>query len=231
VVVRPRVLVVDDEPKVVEACRLYLEHAGFEVAVAFNGAQALDEVALHPPALVVLDVLLPRLDGREVLRRLRGSGSRVPVLLLTALTAEADRIEGLDAGADDYLSKPFSPRELVARVRAVLRRAPESADDGVVVHGVVRIDPARRGATCAGQSVSLSPREYDLLLALARAGGRVLSRAELLDRAFGADRAVLERTVDVHVRNLRRKLEPDPAAPRLIRTVPGAGYRLDGGGA
>ena len=223
-----RILVVDDEKKIVESCRLYLEHAGYEVLTAFNGTQALEEAAAGRPDLVVLDLLLPRLDGREVCRRLRASGSRVPILMLTALSTEDDRIHGLDLGADDYLVKPFSPRELVARVRAILRRTGAVPDGGTLAFGDLVIDTARHAITVRGAPAEVTPKEFALLLALARQPSRAFSRAQLVAAAFGDESEVLERTVDVHVMNLRRKIEADPARPRFVVTVFGVGYRFEG---
>jgi DNA-binding response OmpR family regulator len=220
-----RVLVVDDEKKIVESCRLYLEHAGYEVVCAYNGEQALAEASDSRPDLVVLDLMLPRVDGLEVCRRLR-AGSQVPILMLTARSTEEDKLLGLGLGADDYLVKPFSPRELVARVRAILRRAPPAG--AVLRFGALEIDPERHEVRRGGEPVTLTPREFDLLAALARAPGRAFTRARLVAAAFGEDSEVLERTVDAHVMNLRRKIEDDPAAPRLVVTVPGVGYRFAG---
>jgi DNA-binding response OmpR family regulator len=220
-----RVLVVDDEKKIVESCRLYLEHAGYEVVCAYNGEQALAEARDSRPDLVVLDLMLPRVDGLEVCRRLR-AGSQVPILMLTARSTEEDKLLGLGLGADDYLVKPFSPRELVARVRAILRRAPPAG--AVLRFGALEIDPERHEVRRGGEPVTLTPREFDLLAALARAPGRAFTRARLVAAAFGEDSEVLERTVDAHVMNLRRKIEDDPAAPRLVVTVPGVGYRFAG---
>ncbi len=220
-----RILVVDDEKKIVESCRLYLEHAGFEVVCAYNGEQALDEARESRPDLVVLDLMLPRVDGLEVCRRLRAD-SQVPILMLSALSTEADKLAGLNLGADDYLTKPFSPRELVARVRAILRRAPPAG--APLRFGLLEIDGERHEVRRRGEPVPLTPREFDLLAALARAPGRAFTRARLVEVAFGADSDVLERTVDAHVMNLRRKLEADPAVPRFVVTVPGVGYRFAG---
>jgi len=220
-----RILVVDDEKKIVENCRLYLEHAGFEVIPAYNGEQALAEARESRPDLIVLDLMLPRVDGLEVCRRLRAE-SQVPILMLTARSTEEDKILGLGLGADDYLTKPFSPRELVARVRAILRRVPPA---GMPLRfGSLEIDAERHEARRHGEPVALTPREFDLLLALARAPGRAFTRERLVEAAFGPDSEVLERTVDAHVMNLRRKIEDDPAAPRLVVTVPGVGYRFEG---
>jgi DNA-binding response OmpR family regulator len=220
-----RILVVDDEKKIVESCRLYLEHAGFEVVCAYNGEQALEEARESRPDLIVLDLMLPRVDGLEVCRRVR-AGSPVPILMLTARSTEEDKLAGLNLGADDYLTKPFSPRELVARVRAILRRAPPA---GMPLRfGALEVDFDRHEVRLSGERVALTPREFDLLAALARAPGRAVTRARLVEAAFGADSDVLERTVDAHVMNLRRKIEKDPAAPRFVVTVPGVGYRFAG---
>jgi DNA-binding response OmpR family regulator len=221
-----RILVVDDERKIVESCRLYLEHAGFEVVSAYNGEQALAEARESRPDLIVLDLMLPRVDGLEVCRRLR-AGSRVPILMLTARSTEEDKLTGLSLGADDYLTKPFSPRELVARVRAILRRAPPAGTP--LCFGALEIDPERHEVRQRGRPVALTPREFDLLLALARAPGRAFTRARLVEAAFGPGSEVLERTVDAHVMNLRRKIEDEPAEPRFVVTVTGVGYRFEGG--
>ena len=222
---RGRILVVDDEKKIVESCRLYLEHDGFEVVAAYNGEQALAESRQSRPDLVVLDLMLPRVDGLEVCRRLRAE-SQVPILMLTARSTEEDKLLGLGLGADDYLTKPFSPRELVARVRAILRRAPPAG--AALRFDGLELAPERHEVRRRGEAVALTPREFDLLVALARAPGRAFTRARLVEAAFGADSDVLERTVDAHVMNLRRKIEDDPAAPRRIVTVPGVGYRFEG---
>lgn len=222
-----RVLVVDDQKPIVETCRLYLEHAGFDVVVAFNGEQALAEARDARPDLVVLDLLLPRIDGREVCRRLRAEGVTVPIVMLTALATEDDRVAGLELGADDYLVKPFSPRELVARVRAILRRAPAAAG-GVVRFEGLELDRAAHVLRVGGRVVELTPREWALLDALAAQPFRAFTRAELLERAFGDEAGVLERTVDAHVMNLRRRIETDPAHPARIVTVFGVGYRFEG---
>jgi DNA-binding response OmpR family regulator len=227
---RARILVVDDDPKTVASVRLYLEHAGYRVDVATDGRAALERARADPPPdLVVLDRMLPHLDGLAVCRAVRGE-SGIPVILLTARTSEADRLEGLDLGADDYVSKPFSPRELVARVRAVLRRTQPDEDETIAV-GALAIDVARRAVTVSGRAVVLTPREFAILVALAHAPGRVLSREALRGRAFGADSEALDRTVDAHIVKLRRKLAGAgvPDAPR-VETVFGVGYRLSAGG-
>ena len=222
---KPRILVVDDDPKTLASVRLYLEHGGYAVDVAEDGQAALARARASPPDLVVLDRMLPALDGMAVFRALRAFSS-VPIILLTARTTEQDRLEGLDLGADDYVSKPFSPRELVARVRAVLRRIRKEDVSAAIELGDLAIDPGRREVTRAGEPLRLTPREFALLVALARTPGRVFTRQELRDRAFGNDSEALDRTVDAHVMNLRRKLEPDPAAPVYLETVFGVGYRL-----
>jgi DNA-binding response OmpR family regulator len=228
---RPRILVVDDDAKTVASVRLYLDHAGLDVISAGDGKEALRlALATPPPDLIVLDLMLPGLNGLEVCRRLREE-SAIPIIMLTARSTEEDRLEGLDLGADDYVVKPFSPRELALRVRAVLRRTqvPGVAGPPITV-GELRIDPGRHEVTVRGERVSLTPREFRLLEVMARAPGRAFSRSELVERAFGADSAALDRTIDAHLVNLRRKIEADPATPKLIETVYGVGYRLRGAG-
>ena len=224
---RPRILVVDDDAKTVASVRLYLEHAGFQVAEAVDGREALRIARANPtPDLIVLDLMLPGMGGLEVCRRLREE-SRVPIIMLTARSTEEDRLEGLDLGADDYVVKPFSARELAARVRAVLRRGQieDAAGPPIRIGGLV-IDPGRHQVTVRGVSASLTPREFRLLEVMARAPGRAFSRAELVERAFGVHSEALDRTIDAHLVNLRRKVEVDPASPTLIETVYGVGYRL-----
>jgi DNA-binding response OmpR family regulator len=230
-----RILVVEDDPKTSALVRLYLESAGYEVAVAADGRRGLAAARERPPDLVVLDVMLPGIDGLAVCRALR-TESEVPVILLTARTTEEDKLRGLDLGADDYVTKPFSPRELVARVRAVLRRATLREPAGGLAElrfqGLV-LDLAGRAVEAAGRPVALTPSELRLLETLARAPGRTFSRTELVERAFGWEYEGMERTVDVHVKNLRRKLGPRPGdgtrgeAP-WIETVWGLGYRFAG---
>lgn len=218
-------LVVDDDAKTVAAISLYLERAGFETIAAYDGRRALDAARSESPDLLVLDLMLPVIDGREVCRRLRAE-SAVPVILLTARATEEDVLAGLDLGADDYVTKPFSPRELVARVRAVLRRSPRDAapsDPGSLATGDIVLDLASHVVSVAGRPVRLTPAELKLLETLVRAPGRVFSRAELAERAFGWDYDALDRTVDAHVKNLRKKLGPSGAR---IATVYGAGYKL-----
>ena len=220
---KPRILVVEDEPKTRATLVLYLEHAGFEVMEAATGPEAL---AAERPDLVVLDRMLPGLDGLEVCRRLREDGP-LPVIFLTARSTEEDRLQGLDLGADDYVVKPFSPRELVARVRAVLRRSPSAGLPAPLTLGDLTLDPSRRVALLPGREARLTAREFRLLEVLAKAAGHVLSREDLVTRAFGDAFDGFDRTVDAHVANLRRKIEDDPTTPTRVITVFGAGYRLD----
>jgi DNA-binding response OmpR family regulator len=226
--VRRAVLVVDDDRKIVDLVTLYLRRDGYEVLAAYDGRQALDLARRKQPDLIVLDLLLPELDGISVCRVLRAE-SRVPIIMLTARSTDADKLIGLDLGADDYLTKPFNPRELMARIRAVLRRAaPDEAPAEDLQFGDLAISLARHQVTARGQAVNVTPTEFRLLEALAREPGRAFSRGELLDRAFGYDYDGLERTVDVHIMNLRRKIEPEPGRPRYVVTVPGVGYRFEG---
>jgi DNA-binding response OmpR family regulator len=222
-----RVLVVEDEPKILEVVRDYLVDAGFSVTTASDGPAALDRARAVGPDLVVLDLGLPGLDGIEVARELQRR-SPVPIIMLTARGDEVDRVLGLELGADDYLVKPFSPRELVARVRAVLRRSGGGPDDeGRPLHvGDVDVDPARRSVTVAGRAVELTATEFDLVAHMARQPGRVFTRAQLLDAIHGAAVDSYDRAVDAHVKNIRRKLEPDPHRPRYLLTVHGVGYRF-----
>jgi DNA-binding response OmpR family regulator len=226
------ILVVDDDHKTAELVRLYLEREGYRVRLAGDGQAALDLARRHPPALVVLDLMLPRVDGLDVCFRLRAA-SGVPVIMLTARSAEEDRLLGLELGADDYVVKPFSPRELVARVRAVLRRTAGVADDRppagdreVLRFGEAVVDFRRYEATRAGRAVHLTATEFRLLRVLSATPGRAFSRAELVQHALGMDYDGLERTVDVHVMNLRKKLEADPRRPAHLVTVLGVGYKL-----
>jgi len=221
------ILVVEDEPKTAAAVRKYLANAGYAVEVATDGRRGLEAALTGHHALVVLDLMLPGLDGRAVCRRIRAEGG-CPVVMLTARAGEDERVEGLELGADDYVTKPFSPRELVARVRAVLRRtAPEHGErrrSWNEIEADLDAFRARRGDVV----LDLTATELRLLWTLLGAPGRVFSRAELVERVLGPDFQGLERTIDVHVSNLRRKLEPEPSAPRFLRTVIGAGYRLGG---
>jgi len=223
---RRTVLVVEDEPQIADIVRQYLERDGYRVAVVDDGGRAADECARLRPDLVLLDLMLPGQDGFEVCRRIRAQGP-TPVIMLTARDGETDKLVGLELGADDYITKPFSPREVVARVRAVLRRGRAAEDDGEVlrVHDL-EIDPRRFLATRGGQILDLTPTEFRLLAVLARSPGRAFTRLQLLDQVQGFGFEGYERTVDAHVKNLRQKLEPDPHRPRYILTVHGVGYRL-----
>jgi DNA-binding response OmpR family regulator len=228
-VVAKRVLVVDDEAMVAEVVERYLRREGYEVVSAADGAAALEAAQQHRPDLVVLDLMLPKVDGLEVCRRLRAR-SQVPVIMLTAKGEELDRIIGLELGADDYLSKPFSPRELVARVKAVLRRSvsAEEPQSAVLDFGDLVIDPAGRTVRVLGATVDLTAKEFDLLLFMARAHGRVFTRAELLDKVWDYEYFGDAGTVTVHIRRLRSKIEADPARQAYVKTVWGVGYKFDG---
>jgi DNA-binding response OmpR family regulator len=227
-VVNAKVLVVDDEPMVRDVLSRYLEQAGFQVRAVEDGQQALDQFAAHSPDIVLLDLMLPRIDGLEVFERMRRVAG-TPVIMLTARGEETDRVVGLEIGADDYITKPFSPREVVARTRAVLRRTvanPGALDDAEMVHGELRIDPRKRVVTLRDEPVRLTRKEFDLLATLAAAPGAVFTRSQLLeevwDFAWGDPS-----TVTVHVRRLREKIEHDPSSPRHLVTVWGVGYRFD----
>jgi DNA-binding response OmpR family regulator len=220
------VLVVDDEPKIVQLARDYLEHAGFAVATAADGRTALEEIRRRRPDLVVLDLGLPELDGLDVTRTIRRD-SNLPIVMLTARDDEIDKLLGLELGADDYLTKPFSPRELVARVKAVLRRAERQPEPGDVVRaGELLLDVPRMAASVGGRSLDLTASEFQLLATMARQPGRIFTRAQLLDALHGVAFESYERAIDTHVKNLRRKLEPDPREPRYLLTVYGVGYRF-----
>jgi DNA-binding response OmpR family regulator len=221
------ILVVDDEPKIVKTIQAYLENAGFRVAKAADGQAALTVFRHARPALVILDLGLPSLDGLDVARAMRRE-SNVPLIMLTARVDETDKLIGLELGADDYVTKPFSPRELVARVRAVLRRVGGEQEKAPlpIVSGGVTIDLERRQVTVDGQIADLTPTEFDLLTVLARTPGRVFTRLELLDRVQGYAFEGYERTVDAHIKNLRQKIEPDPKKPRYLLTVYGVGYKF-----
>jgi two-component system, OmpR family, response regulator ResD len=222
-----RVLVVDDEPMVREVLERYLEREGFRVSTAADGDDALTLFAQERPHLVLLDLMLPRVDGLEVFRRMRASGS-TPVIMLTARGEETDRVVGLELGADDYVTKPFSPREVIARVRAVLRRSePGGGDDGVLEFGALRIDRGRREVRVSDRPIHVTRKEFDLLECLASSPGVTFTRTSLLesvwDFAWDGDTA----TVTVHIRRLREKIEDDPSTPRHLITVWGVGYRFE----
>jgi two-component system alkaline phosphatase synthesis response regulator PhoP len=220
------ILVVDDEPKIAEIARDYLERAGFRVTTAGNGADALAIARTRRPDLIVLDLGLPKMDGLDVTRTLRKQ-SNVPIIMLTARVDESDKLIGLELGADDYVTKPFSPKELVARVRAVFRRVdavPERGD--VISAGEVTLDKRRMQASVGTQSIDLTATEFELLATLASQPGRVFTRAQLLDAIRGVEVESFDRAIDAHVKNVRRKLEPDPRNPRYILTVHGVGYKF-----
>ncbi len=220
------ILVVEDEPKIAELLKLYLEREGFRVEIALDGAVALQRFRQNSPALVVLDINLPIIDGLEVCRQIRRDSS-LPIIMLTARDEEADKLIGLELGADDYVTKPFSPREVVARVRAVLRRASAAATPQELLRaGDITLDASRHQVRRGDRLLELTPTEFRLLEVLMRHPGRVFSRLQLLDQVQGEAFEGYERTVDAHVKNLRQKLEPDPQHPRLIQTVYGVGYRF-----
>jgi two-component system alkaline phosphatase synthesis response regulator PhoP len=221
-----QILIVDDEPQIVRVLKGYLETAGFQVITASDGTEAIAAFRHESPDLVVLDLMLPEVDGLDVARAIRRQGD-VPIIMLTARVEETDRLIGLELGADDYVTKPFSPREVVARVRAVLRRtertepAPRTLKEGDIV-----LDPDKRQVTVRGRPVELTPTEFDLLAVLMETPGRVFSRMQLLDKVQGYAYEGYERTVDAHVKNLRQKIEEDPKQPRVILTVYGLGYKF-----
>jgi DNA-binding response OmpR family regulator len=221
------VLVVDDEPKIAQLARDYLERAGFAVITASDGRSALQQIRARRPDLLVLDLGLPEVDGLEVTRTVRES-SGIPIVMLTARDDELDKLLGLELGADDYMTKPFSPRELVARVRAVLRRTERSGEPGGdrVMVGDLALDASKLTTTVGGRAVDLTPTEFSLLLTMARQPGRVFTRGQLLDAVRGVAFESYERAIDAHVKNLRRKIEPAPHQPRYVLTVYGVGYRL-----
>jgi len=220
------ILLVDDEPSIIQLARMYLEREGFQAASAADGEAALETAGRLKPSLIVLDVMLPKLDGFEVCRALRAQGNPVPIIMLTARDEDIDKIVGLELGADDYLTKPFNPRELVARVKAILRRVDRPAagvTDAPLQLGDLRIDPARRQVICNARTIDLRAQEFDLLLILAGDPGRVYTREQLLEKAWGFDYYGQTRTVDVHIAQLRKKLS---ASAVRIETVTGVGYKL-----
>jgi two-component system, OmpR family, response regulator RegX3 len=224
-----RVLVVEDEESFSDALSYMLRREGFEAVVAGTGPDALAEFDRAGADIVLLDLMLPGLSGTEVCRALR-SRSTVPIIMLTAKDSEVDKVVGLELGADDYVTKPYSARELVARIRAVLRRRGEAAEapsDGVLEAGPVRMDVERHVVAVDGETVALPLKEFDLLEFLLRNAGRVLTRGQLIDRVWGSDYVGDTKTLDVHVKRLRAKLEPDPANPKYLLTVRGLGYKLE----
>jgi DNA-binding response OmpR family regulator len=221
------ILIIEDDKKAASLVALYLEREGFQTRVAFDGRQGLEMARQHRPILVILDLMLPGIDGWEVCRQLRRT-SDVPILMLTARGEEIDRVSGLTLGADDYVSKPFSPRELVARVKAILRRArPDfSKVKNFLSHNNLVIDLEKRKTSLDGHPLSLTPHEYKLLQALMSAPGQVFTRTELLDHLYPGGEEVIDRVIDVHVGKLREKIEKDPTHPRYILTVRGVGYQF-----
>jgi len=224
------ILVVDDEPKIVQVARDYLEHAGFSVLTAFDGKSALAAARSSKPDLVVLDLGLPDLDGLDVTRELRHAyASSTPIIMLTARGEETDKLVGLELGADDYVTKPFSPKELVARVRAVLRRADTSranADAEIIRAADLTLDVPRMRVTVGERPIDLTPTEFQLLATLAHQPGRIFTRAQLLDAIHGVAFESYERAIDAHIKNIRRKIEPNPRQPRYLLMVYGVGYRF-----
>lgn len=222
-----KILIVEDEQKIARLVRLYLEEAGFEAVAIHDGGQAIHAFRHERPDLVLLDLNLPGMDGLDVCRSLRRE-SDVPVIMLTARSDEADRLIGLELGADDYVVKPFSPREVIARVRAVLRRAGSIPTPGEVIRaGALMLDLGSRRAKVGSAELALTVSEFDILITLARDAGRVLSRLQLLEAAQGVAYEGYERSIDQHIKNIRRKMEDGAGHPRLIHTVHGVGYRLD----
>ena len=225
-----RVLVVEDDVKTADIVRMYLEKDGYRVATAYDGPGGLEAARSDKPDLIVLDLLLPGLSGLDVCRTLR-SESDVPIIILTALSTEQDKLNGLDLEADDYVTKPFSPRELVARVRTVLRRTREEAlfrGTETLTQGDVSLELKHHTVAVRGQEVHLTPTEFRILTVLVREPGRVFSRSQLVEKALGYDYEGMDRTVDVHILNLRRKIEPDPYCPQYICTVYAMGYKFGG---
>ncbi len=220
-----KVLVVDDDVKTVELVKLYLNRDGYRVLTAYDGNDALQMARESHPDLIVLDLMLPGMNGLEVCRTLR-TESDVPIIMLTALTTDDDRLTGLNLGADDYVTKPFSPRELAARVRAVLRRIPGERGPDKVEHGALTVNFLKHEAFLEGKPLNLTPIEFKVLGALVKEPGRVFSRAQIIEKALGDDFDGFDRTIDVHILKLRRKLEPDSHHPRYIKTIYGAGYKL-----
>jgi DNA-binding response OmpR family regulator len=224
-----KILVVDDDKKIVELVTLYLKKDGYHVLTAYDGQQAIELARRKQPDLVVLDLMLPQVDGTDVCRILRAE-SPLPIIMLTGRSTDDDKLAGLDLGADDYVTKPFNPRELLARIRAVLRRTSGKDESGPteVRFGDMVMDFVRHEVRANEQVVNLTPTEFRLLETLVKEPGRAFSRLDLLEQAFGYDYEGLERTIDVHIMNLRKKIEPEPGHPRYVVTVPGLGYRFEG---
>lgn len=226
-----KILVVDDEPKIAEVVKSYLEHSGYEVFTAYDGKSALDLLERLKPSLIVLDLMLPDISGEEICRMVREK-TRTPIIMLTAKVEEESILRGLDIGADDYVTKPFSPKQLVARIAAILRR---SSDDSVLLSNTISfndedliIDSLKHEVLKDGNSVNLTPNEFKILMTLVKYPRKTFTRSELVDRALGDDFEGFDRTVDTHVKNLRQKLEDDPKTPVYLLTVHGVGYRFGG---
>ena len=220
-----KVLVVDDDAKTAELVKLYLNRDGYRVLTAHEGNEALRLARENHPDLIVLDLMLPGIDGLEICSILRDE-SDVPIIMLTALTTDDDRLKGLDLGADDYVTKPFSPRELAARVRAVLRRLPGERGPEKIEHGTLSVNFIKHEAYLEGKPLNLTPIEFKVLGVLVKEPGRVFSRAQIIEKALGHDFDGFDRTIDVHILKLRRKLEPDSHRPKFIKTIYGTGYKL-----
>jgi two-component system response regulator RegX3 len=228
------VLLVEDEPSFVDALVVGLKREGFRVEVAYDGAEALDKFASVRPDIVLLDIMLPKMSGIDVCRAIREKGSRVPVIMVTAKSSEIDTVVGLEVGADDYVSKPYRLRELVARMRAVLRRTPpadETVSEAELEVGNLRLDPERHEVYLRGEAISLPLKEFELLELLMANAGRVVTRETLIDRVWGAHYIGDTKTLDVHVKRLRARIEDDPSHPQRITTVRGLGYKLEASGA
>jgi phosphate regulon transcriptional regulator PhoB len=229
-VIKKRILVIEDDRDIVELVRYNLEKDGYQVFTATDGAIGMAQVKKSPPDLLVLDLMLPKLSGLEICKEIRRDAAlnRLPILILTARGEEADRVVGLELGADDYVTKPFSPREFVARVKALLRRVePAAATEKLIDVGLLRIDPAAYRVTRSGKQVPLSTLEFRLLYYLAARPNKVFSRDQLLDAVWGTDRFVTPRSVDVYVRRLREKIEENPQVPSYVKTIRGAGYLFE----
>jgi two-component system alkaline phosphatase synthesis response regulator PhoP len=220
-----RVLVVDDDEKTVELVKLYLNRDGYKVDTAYNGLDALELARKNHPDLIVLDLMLPGMDGLEVCRTIRQE-SDVPIIMLTARSTDQDKLTGLEVGADDYVTKHFSPRELAARVRVVLRRMPGERGPDMITHGTLTVDFLKHEVSNDSRIIPLTEIEFKLLGTMIREPGRVFSRAEIIDKALGYGFEGFDRTIDVHILNIRRKMEDDPSRPKYIKTVYGAGYKL-----
>jgi DNA-binding response OmpR family regulator len=222
-----KILVIDDEPKIIEICQDYLKASGFEVVTAGDGLQGLTVARREKPDLIVLDLMLPGMDGLDVCRALR-SGGNTPIIMLTARVDESDKLVGLELGADDYITKPFSPRELVARVRVVLRRTSGDSTSEIIRVGEISIDRTRYEATLPDKTILLTPTEFEILATMMKQPGRIFSRSQLLTAVHGIAFESYERAIDSHIRNVRRKLETASGEPRYIVTVHGVGYKFEG---